>query len=145
MPALQDDYSQVVLVPSPAAGAGFTFTPSGRNFNRIRTVCFQVVTSSAVASRIVYLDVIDGGGSRLGRFSSGFTQTASLTTIYTFGLGMNVYGADAAASLGAPLAPLWLELGGRVTVGITAVDSSDQVSDVIVTLDQISYAAADEE
>lgn len=141
---IESDLSQVVTVSTPAAGAGVTFKYSGSEFWRVRAVCFQLVTSNAVANRIGYLDFLDGDGKRLGRFSSGYTQTASLTTVYTFGLGMNVYGANAAASIGAPLPELWLRKGCSLSVGVTAIDAGDQISAVRVTLDQVyagSYSA----
>ena len=140
---IESDLSQIVTVDTPAAGAGQTFKYSGSEFWRVRAVSFQLVTSVTVASRIVYLDMLDGDGKRLGRFSSGYTQTASLTSVYTFGVGMNVYGANAAASIGAPLPDLWLRKGCELSIGVTAIDTTDQLSAIRVTLDQVfagSYA-----
>lgn len=134
---IQSDLSQVVAVQSPAAGAGFTVKVPQAEFWRPRALCFQMVTSATVASRIVYLDLIDGAGVKMGRFSSGFTQTASLTTVYTFGLYMNAYGANAAASIGAPIPELWLRPGCKLTVGVTAVDTTDQISAIDLTVDQV--------
>ena len=140
---IESDLSQIVTVSSPAAGAGQTFKYAGSEFWRVRAVSFQLVTSATVANRIVYLDMLDGDGKRLGRFSSGYTQTASLTSVYTFGVGMNVYGANAAASIGAPLPDLWLRKGCELSIGVTAIDTTDQLSVIRVTLDQVfagSYA-----
>lgn len=138
---LQSDLSQVVLVPNPAAGAGFTWKPSGAEFTRIRAVCFQLVTSSAVANRIVYLDLVDGSGAKIARSSAGFNQTASLTSVYTFAVGINTYGANAAASIGSGLPEIWLRNGCEISVGITAVDTADQVSAIRVTVDQVGATA----
>lgn len=138
---IESDLSQVVSVNKPAAGVGFTFKYSGSEFWRPRSLCFQMVTSNAVASRIVYLDFLDGAGVKLGRFSSGYTQTASLTTVYTFGLDMNVYGANAAPSIGAPIPEIWLRKGSELSVGVTLIDTADAISAIRLTLDQV-YAGS---
>jgi hypothetical protein len=134
---IQADLGQVVPIPAPAAGAGFSYKYGRNEFWKPRVVCFQLVTSATVASRIVYLDVIDGGGLKIGRFSSGYTQTASLTSVYTFGINMNEYGANAAASIGAPIPELWLHPGAKLSVGVTAIDTTDQLSAINLTLDQV--------
>lgn len=135
---IQADLGQVVKIDSPAAGAGIVKYKYGANeFWQIRALSFQLVTSSTVASRIVYLDLLDGAGNRIGRFSAGFTQTASLTTVYTFGVNMNAYGANAAASIGAPIPELWLHPGCSFTIGVTAIDTGDQISAVNMTVNQV--------
>lgn len=141
---IQSDLSQSVGVQSPAAGSGFTVKVAQSEFWKPRSLCFQMVTSSTVASRIVYLDLIDGAGIKIARASAGFTQTASLTTVYTFALGITQYGANAAASIGAPLPDVWLRPGCKLTVGVTAIDTGDAITAVNLTVDQVftgSYSA----
>lgn len=134
---IQADLGQVVSINAPAAGAQFTFKYSQNEFWKPRVLCFQLVTSATVASRVVYLDLLDGAGNKIGRFSSGFTQTASLTTVYTFGVQTNVYGADAAASIGAPIPELWMHPGSKLEVNAAAIDTDDQFSAIVLTLDQV--------
>lgn len=128
-----------VAVPNPAAGAGFTYSLPGSERTRVLAVCFQLVTAVAVAARRVSCDLIDGEGGILGRFSSGFTQAASLTTVYTFAVGVNAYGANDAAAIGAPLADLMLPGAGSAVVSIANVQAADQVSAVRVTVAQVPY------
>lgn len=134
---IQNQLSQVAYLDNPAAGAGFSSTYALSEFWMPRSLCFQLVTSSAVATRIVSLDIIDGAGRKMGRFSSGFTQTASLTTVYTFATDISVYGANAAASIGAPIPELWLHPGCKLQVNIAAVDTGDQVSAINLVVDQV--------
>lgn len=136
MLSVVDDLSQVVSVPTPAAGGGFTYTLSVAEYTRIRAVCFQVVTSSTTANRVVSLDLIDPAGGILSRSSGGFNQTASLTVVYTFAVGLNTYGANAALSIGSGLPPLWLRPGSKITANVAAVDTTDQLSAIRLTLDQ---------
>lgn len=140
---IQSNCGQPVSITSPAAGAGFSYTYSIAEAWQLRSLCFQLVTSSAVASRIVYLDIFEPGGLRIGRFSSGFTQTASLTSIYTFSSDIAAYGANAAASIGAPTPNVWLHPGSKLTVGVTAIDTGDQISTILLTADQVYSGGGD--
>lgn len=132
------EYAQpsVVAVPSPAAGGGFTYAVPGSERQLIACVSFQLVTAVAVANRLVVATLLGGDGVRIGRFSSGFTQAASLTTVYTFAVGVQSYGANDAANIGAPLAPLWLPDGGSLAVTLVNGQAADQVSVVRVTVYQ---------
>lgn len=130
------ELASVVALPSPAAGAGFTYTVPGSERQLVAVVSFQLVTAVAVAARLVSLTLLGGDGVRIGRFASGFTQAASLTSVYTFAVGITAYGANDAASIGAPLPPLWLPDGGSLAVTIANVQAADQVSVVRVTVYQ---------
>jgi hypothetical protein len=134
---IESQLGQVVSIGSPAAGAGASYTYSIAEYHMLRSLCFQVVTSAAVANRVVYLDLIDGAGNRISRSSAGFNQTASLTTIYTFAAGIAAYGANAAASIGAPIPEVWLHPGAKFTIGVTAIDTGDQVSAINATYAQV--------
>lgn len=124
----------VVGRPDPAAGGGFTYALPFSERSLVAAVTFQLVTAAAAASRIVYLDLLDSGGVRIGRFSPGLNQTATHTTVYTFAVGLNAYGVADAASMGAPLPFLPLPDGCTVSVGITAVQAADQISGIRLTV-----------
>lgn len=141
---VEGQLGQIVAVDSPAAGAGRSYTYSTSEYHMLRTLCFQVVTSSAVANRIVYLDLIDGAGNRIIRSSAGFTQTASLTTVYSFGTHLGAYGANAAASIGCGLPPVWLHPGAKFTIGVTAIDTGDQVSAINASYAQVYAGGGDD-
>jgi len=134
---IEKQYGQVVAIPQPAVGGGFTFTYSLSEYWMLRSLCFQLVTDANVANRIVFMDLIDKAGNKIGRFSSGFNQTATLTTIYTFATQIAAYGANAAASIGSPVSKLWLHPGSKITVGITNVQAGDQVSAINLAVDQV--------
>jgi hypothetical protein len=137
--AFEGALSQVVALPNPAAGAELTYSFPGSEYTRVRAVTFKLVTSATVATRTVYLDFVDGSGVVIARMSSGFTQTASLTTVYTFGLGLVQYGANAAANIGSPLADLILCRGQKLQTTITNIQAGDAISNARLVVDQ--YAA----
>src|SRR5262249_582497 len=141
---IEKQYGQHVGIPQPAAGAGFSYTDSVSEYWMLRSLCFQILTDANAANRIVFMDLIDPANVKLGRFSTGFNQTATTTTVYTFGTDIGAYGANGAASLGSPVAKLWLHPGSKLTVGITNVQAGDQVSAINLAVDQVyggSYAA----
>lgn len=139
------DTTRVVLVSNPAAGGGFTYTPSGAEWTLVLAVCFKLVTDANAASRLVSLDYIGGDAGVLARHSSGYTQATGLTSQYTFAQELNVYGANDAASIGAPLTPVWLRLGQKVTVNLTNHQVGDQISSAYVTIDQRAAIVEPEE
>lgn len=136
----EGDLSQVVSVPNPGAGNELSYSFPGSEDSRLRAVTFQLVTSATVATRTVFLDYVDGSGVVIARHSSGFTQTAGLTTLYTFGVGINAYGANAAANIGSPLIDLLLRHGMKVQTTIVNLDSGDVISNVRLVLDQFPVA-----
>jgi hypothetical protein len=141
---IESQYGQIVAIPTPAVASGFSYTYSTSEYWLLRSLCFQMVTDANAANRIVSLDLIDGAGNKIGRYSSGFTQTATLTTVYTFALDIATYGANAAASIGAPTPEIWLHPGAKLTVNVAAVQAGDQISAINLAVDQVyggSYAA----
>lgn len=141
---IEKHLSKQFLVQNPAVATGFTVNVPASEYWLMRCLTFQMVADANAANRIAYLDFTDAGGNRIGRFSSGFTQTATLTTIYTFSSDIAAYGANAAASIGAPTPNLWLYPGAKLTVGVTSIQAGDQISAVNLTVDQVyggSYAA----
>lgn len=142
MDEFRRDLSQVVGVPIPAAGEGFTFAPSGAEYSRLRLVTFAFTTSATVASRVVALTVLDGSGQPLATIPSPAAQTAGQTATYTFGLDLYPYSVDAANAVVAPLPDLWLRLGQSVEATVAAIDSADTLTDIRVVLDQVGFLEA---
>jgi hypothetical protein len=133
---IEKHLGKTFLAPNPAVATGFTINVPASEYWLVRCLTFQLVSDANAASRIVFLDFVDAGANKIGRFSSGFTQTAGLTTQYTFSSDIAAYGANAAASIGAPTPNVWLYPGSKLTVGITAVQVGDQISNINLTVDQ---------
>lgn len=129
-------FTQRVVVPSPAAGAGFTYKNDGRYVELIDSLAFQIVTSSQAASRLVTLTIKDADGVVLATVPANAALTASKTGVYTF---LQNFSGSTGATDGPFLsvAPLILiQPQWSVVVGIAAVDTADQLSNIRFTLER---------
>lgn len=126
----------VVAPPRPAAGVGFTQQWAASGIVRVLAVGFTLVTAAAVAARLVSVTLEDDLGAALASVPAPFTQAASLTTRYTFGVGLVAFGAADAARIGTALPPLTMDGGMRLTVAIANVQGADQVSEARIAVEQ---------
>lgn len=117
-----------IALPNPPAGQSFRYRPGGAVETVLVAVCFQVVTSAAVAARIPTLDFLDPLGGIVARVQAPFTLAATHTSFVTFGVGLQQYGANNAAALGAGIPTVRLIAGMAVRGSLAAVDGADQIS-----------------
>ena len=134
---IEKHLSKTQSVGNPAVASGFTINVPASEYWHIRCLCFTLTTDANAANRLVSVDLIDGGSNKIGRFSSGFTQSATLATLYTFSDDLAVYGANAALAIGAPLPEIWLYPGAKLTVNVGSVQAGDQISAINLTVDQV--------
>ena len=129
------------LQQPPAAGADFTFTiPDVGSVYEIVAIRARLVTSNAVANRLVHAVVKDAAGNELYRVGADLAITASLTTIYTFAptIGSIIGGHTTNNDIGYPLPegpylPRWTI--GTIT---SAIDTADQWSFISVWYKQLA-------
>lgn len=126
-----------ITVGSPAAGLGFTYTVPGSEVQRVMGVSFVLVNAVAVASRIPRVEYVDGSGTVFFAVAAPFVTTSGKTARFNFGVGLNQFGADDAAQIGAGLPPFTLTAGNSVRVAVTAINASDQISGVHVFVEQM--------
>jgi hypothetical protein len=124
----------VISLPQPAAGGGFTFHPAGAVVTEILAVTFRLVTAVAVANRIPFVEWRTSDGIPFAIAGAPFAQAASLTSDYSFSVGAMQFGASGAARVGGPLPRLLLDNTVTVVVGVTAVAAADQVSRVALAV-----------
>lgn len=125
-------FTQTLHLPAPAAGAGFTYTNDGFYWEYIDSLSFQLVTSSQSANRLAVLTVKDGLGIPLATVPSAAALTASKTTQYTY---LDNYSATTGATDGPFLNTfpgVWLQPQFSVSVAVTAIDTADQISNIVV-------------
>lgn len=125
-------FSEVVPVANPAAGAGFTYTVSGSYWERLAALAFTLVTDGNAANRQVLVTVKDGSGAMLGAVSSGGTQAASLTRLYSFLPNVNSAQTVVNTTFISPLPLMFLQPEFTVVVSIASVQAGDQVSAIRV-------------
>lgn len=129
-------FTQRVVVPSPAAGAGFTYKNDGRYVELIDSLAFKILTSSDAANRLVTLTITDADGVVMATVPANAALTASKTGVYTFlqNFSGSVGATDGPFLSVAPailLQPMW-----SVVVGIAAVQTTDQLSNIRFTLER---------
>jgi hypothetical protein len=124
----------VISLPQPAAGGGFTFRPAGAVVTEIVAVTFRLVTAVAVANRIPAVEWRTSDGIPFALVGAPFAQAANLTTDYSFAADSAQFGAASAARVGGPLPCLHLDNTMTVVIGVTAVAVGDQMSRVALAV-----------
>lgn len=126
-----------VSIGSPAAGQGFTYTLPKTCVAVVRSVSFTLVNAAAAGSRIPRLEFLTNEGAVFASVAAPFTTGNAVTSRFTFAVGIQQFGANDAAAIGAPIPKYVLEDGAAVRVAIAAVNVADQVSGVFAFVDQL--------
>lgn len=121
-------FSEVLTVPAPAVGVGFTYTNDGRYWELLDSISFRLVSDANAANRQVTLTITDGAGSALATLPSASLQVASKTYDYTFSPQFNTFNTVVANAITLPLPELFLQPAYSIVVAIGAVQAGDQVS-----------------
>jgi hypothetical protein len=125
-------------VSNPAAGAEWTFTVPAATTYTLKSVFYQLVTSSAAATRISLLKITDGTNT-LFQGDVSVSQTASLTKKYAGGSGItDPLGASSNFPVVALPVDMVLGPGWKVGTATTAIDLGDQYSAISLGLIQWS-------
>ena len=137
-----------VSVQSPAAGADFTITvPDAGNVWEIVAIRARLVTSAAVANRLVHCVIKDAAANEVYRVGIDLAITAGVTTIFTFStaLASIVGGHTTNNDIGYPIPegpylPRWTI--GSVT---GAIDTGDQWSQISIWYKQLGLSVPPDE
>lgn len=127
---------RVATVSDPGAGNTFAYKIGGACEQLLQAVTFVAVTSIAVADRRPVVDYIDPGGAIFYRVALPFKLTAGKTSVVSFGVGVNQFGADDAGSMGAGLPALRLYSGMTVQGGLLGMQGADELSDCRLFVEQ---------
>lgn len=119
-----------VTIGSPAVALGFTYTAPFSETTRVLGASFQLVTDANAANRIARLEYLNAAGAVFFTVASPFTVTANLTSRLNFGVGLQQFGANAAAQIGGPLPDFPLCGGLAVRLAVTAIQAGDQVQGI---------------
>lgn len=124
----------VIAAPQPAPGAGVTVAVPESECQMLVAVTFRLVTSAAIATRVPIVSVLDGSGVAVAACPSGKSTAATLTTDYSFLVGVGEWDAASTTNAAGPLPPLMLDAGDSITITVSAIDAGDQLSRVRVVL-----------
>lgn len=121
-------------VPSPVAGADFSFVPSTTDRVRLLTLTAQLATAVAVANRMPAIAFKGQDGGVFYSADGGVPQLASLTVQYTWSRS----GATAIANpivggerVGLALPDIWLQPGDTIESITGLISGADQWSGII--------------
>jgi hypothetical protein len=123
-------------IPTPAVATGFTYVVPGTVRERIMAVSFVLVADANAANRLPRVEYLNAAGDVFASVAAPFVLTATLTSRFTFAVGLQQFGANAAAQIGGPLPPLKLNSGLSVRVSVGAVQAGDQISVASLFVDQ---------
>lgn len=120
----------------PAAGAQVLITVPANRLWRIRSIMFNFATSAVVANRFVYVGLHTQTflyAEQLGNH----VQTASQTYDFYFLPGITPFD-DSVNSISTGQLPLdlWMMSGDLITTRVKAMDAGDQITGVMVHLEQ---------
>lgn len=133
-----DDWRQYepITVASPVAGAGFTHPVPGSVVQLVRSVSFVLVNFAAAANRLPRLEYLNGNGDVFAAVAAPFVTTTGKTARFTFAVGIQQFGANDAAQIGAPIPAYMLQDGLAVRVVVGAMNAGDQLSAISLFVDQ---------
>lgn len=127
---------RIASLSDPGAGNVFTYRIGGACEQLLQVVTFVAVTSVAVADRRPVVDYLDPGGVIFYRVALPFKLTAGKTSVVSFAVGVNQFGADDAGSMGAGLPPLRLYSGVTVQGGLLNQQAADELGDCRLFVEQ---------
>ncbi len=117
-----------VALGSPAAGAALTVTVPGAVEWEVLAASFLYTASSNSANRIPLINFLDWGGTIFCQVKTPYKLIATNVAQVTFGVGIQQFGADSAASIGAGIPPMRIGDGLRVQLTAAAIDTADTIT-----------------
>lgn len=121
-------------IPTPAAGAEWSFTPQGMGGVLVKSLRFQFTTSAVVGNRLPRV-VADDQTTIWWEAAAPTAVAATTTATYAaFDGGTPGTAANGLVTLSWPRTGLWLPQGNRLRSITPALDVADQYSNLAVLL-----------
>lgn len=117
-----------ISLGSPAAGQPLNYTPPRSVEQAVLAVSFTYTCSAGVANRVPFVRFVDQSGVAFCEVATPFLLVATNAARVTFGVGMQQFGANSAARLGAGIPELRLGDGLAVQLGATAMAAADTIT-----------------
>lgn len=121
-------WTQLLVIPDPAAGAGISREIPGETYERLDSVRLQLTASAAVANRFVSVDILDGDNALLARIQSTTAITAGQVARLTFLRGIGALTAGGTTEQLLPLPDIIYPAGCEFRVVVGNVDAGDQIA-----------------
>lgn len=118
-------------IPPVAAGADFTFRPSGSEWSKVVALRATLTTSATVASRVPVFQILQQDGTVVFDRAATTAQAASTIDVYDLSqtLPSDANNGSAANGFSALVLPdFWLPSGWAIRSLTTAIQTTDQWS-----------------
>ncbi len=119
-----------VILPDPPAGQGFEHSPPGPVLELVQAVTFRLTAAAGGGARIPVVSYLDGSGQAFAVTGAPFNLAGGQAGLFSFFVGGNQYGANAAAHIGGPLPAIWLDMRSTLSVDAEGIAAGDQFSDL---------------
>jgi hypothetical protein len=120
--------AEVIGVPSAAAGQPLTYTVPGAVEVAVLSVSFTFTAGAAVANRVPFVRFLDQSGVAFCDVGVPFVLVATNAARVTFGVGVQQFGANSAARMGAGIPSMRLADGLQVQLGATGIQAADTIT-----------------
>ena len=119
-------------VPSPSAGAPFTYKLDGSYDYRVLSVSATFTADATVANRLPYLSFVNEDNQDIWTIYTALTVVAGAVAQVTFISGYPVNEVQATTHAQAPIPDMLLTGGCSLVLGASGIDAGDQFSNVQV-------------
>ena len=132
---------RVITVTQPAAGVDWAYVVGGPAWIRLHSIVAQLVTSAAVATRAVRLQV-KYTGILVGQFGATATQAASLTAVYSFA-DLSILSADTTTIHVPVTGDIIFKDGMTVGANTVSLQAADQWSAIAFYVEEFTDKCLD--
>lgn len=119
-------------IPGQSGTTPTQYTVPGAVQVDVYSVSFTYTASAAAGTRTVRLEFVDDAGNVFAPVAAAFTIIATNAATFTFGVGVQQYGANSAAYIGAGIPPVRLVDGMGFRVRCANADSGDTITNMIL-------------
>ena len=134
-----------IIVPNPAVGTEILVKVPGGVIWEVLSLRFRLVTSAAVANRVVNVIYTDNDNTEYVRMPTHTNQAASATVDFNFWPGVATEVVTTPMVFAIPTPPIPMVAGYRIQTATAAIDVGDQYSAVRLLVREWSELDATQE
>lgn len=128
--------SSIIARSNGVGNVAITYPVPGTVTEQILSVSFKIVVAGTDGARFPTLSYLDPDGTAFAAVAAPFSVGNAITSRYLFAMGINQFGANDAANIGAALPPFKLGVGSSLSLGVTAGTAGDAISEVRIVVAQ---------
>lgn len=130
-------YSELIKVPTPAAGQNVLVKVPGSEMWRVITAQAFLTTDAVVANRAVRLTYTDADGFEYFHAAASGTVAASLTSLTQWSIGASAAAAMGDGSRVQALPNMLLQPSHQININVFALDAGDTITNVSLFVERL--------